>query len=141
MVSSMTPLQEVEPARVHHGPRFTDQPRVGIALGCGLAATLVVALMCSCGQPLTGPGTPTTIHEQPGKFDTIEFPEAMSADGRTIVFRRVVASSYGPPGLYVVRLDGGQPRYLMRADYFWPSSCRFSPDGRHLWGWRASRWS
>lgn len=134
MVTSLTPLQEAEHTRVHHGPRSPDRPRAVVRLGYGMVATLLIALMCSCGHRVTGLGTPATPPEKPGKYDTIDFPEAMSVDGRTIAFRRVVESSYGPPGLYVVRLTGGQPRYLMPADYFWPSSCRFSPDGRQLVG-------
>ncbi len=69
---------------------------------------------------------------KPNKYQTIDFPEALSPDGKSVVFRRVVESVYGPPGLYLIRLSGGQPKYLMPANYFWPSSCRFSPDGRQL---------
>ena len=61
-----------------------------------------------------------------------DFPEAWSHDGRLIAFRRVYASNYGPPGIYLISPAGGQPRWLCAATLFWPARLRFAPDDRTL---------
>jgi WD40 repeat protein len=92
---------------------------------------LLLALVCSCGRSPTDPRTTAEPLTLP-KYDTIDRPEALSPDGRMVVFRRLLESPYGPPGLYLIRLGGGPPQCLAQASYSWPTRCRFSPNGRYV---------
>ena len=52
---------------------------------------------------------------------------------QTIAFRRVLPSSYGPSGVYVISRLGGQPRFVYGpANIFAPAEGSFSPDGGRL---------
>lgn len=57
---------------------------------------------------------------------------AWSPDGRMIAFHRRYASSYGPPGLYIISRHGGAPRHLLTGNFFFPREVGFSPDGNRL---------
>jgi len=62
----------------------------------------------------------------------MDTPEIWASDGRWILFRRLLTTADGPPGLYAVHVNGGPPRYVARAGFFWPREFRFSPDSRTI---------
>ena len=62
----------------------------------------------------------------------LDFSMAWSHNLKWVVNRRVVGSSDGPPGVYLVSPLGGTPRWLMPASFFWPANMRFSPDAAPL---------
>jgi hypothetical protein len=58
--------------------------------------------------------------------------QGWSHDERTVAFHRGVASSYGPPGIYLVASSGGPSRFVRPGDLFWPEYLSFSNDDRTL---------
>jgi len=85
--------------------------------------------LCGCAPKPTAPAVTPPVQRLPYSSD---YPFAWAPDGRTIAFRRIIRSSAGPPGIYVVQLGDHHPRYLFPANLLWPMNGSFSSDGRRL---------
>lgn len=94
---------------------------------CTVLSLLTAVTITACNKHPTAP-LPST---PPSTYSADASP-AWSPDGALIAFHRCVASSIGPPGVYVVPAWGGRPRYVAPGDGFWPTRLRFSPDGTRL---------
>lgn len=111
-------------ARVH----YLARPRVALLLR--VIATALLAIAASgCAKDPVRP-LPEPMKAGPAVIDV---PLAWSRDGQWIAFRRVVRSSYGPPGMYVVHRTGSIVRLVYStANIFFPREATFSPDGRFI---------
>jgi hypothetical protein len=104
-----------------------------------LLGVTCLAWLCSCSAKPTQPRVqvvpePRPPSTSPYRYLPADWPEAWSHDGRTIAFRRVVVSRDGPPGIYLISAEGGSPRFLTPASFFFPRHLAFSPDDRLLVG-------
>jgi hypothetical protein len=97
-----------------------------------VVATLIVCAGCDKTPTQPTAGTPYPPSTSPYKRFGCDRALDWSLDGRFILFRRVVPSQDGPPGLYIVDVRGGTPRFLTPADYFFPGGVKLSPDGRWI---------
>jgi len=94
-------------------------------MNCAYSALVgLVALSLSCSPKATAP----TVALQPPARRQIDWPVAWTPDGGGFLFRRLVASKYGPPGLYLLGFGDSEPRYVMPATLLWPKTASFSPD-------------
>lgn len=87
-------------------------------------AVLACHLVGCSTNPAQPRQTDSTI---PYTFAVDQWP-TFSNDGKTIAYHRVLASTDGPPGVYVVSVAGGRPRLVAESDRAWPRHLRFSPD-------------
>lgn len=92
---------------------------VWLVLATSIFAILLVGA-CDSNLPLAPVPYTFYLDDSPG----------WSSDGEWIVFHRRIASSFGPPGLYLLRRSGGTPRFLLPGNWAWPSAPRFAPDGK-----------
>jgi dipeptidyl aminopeptidase/acylaminoacyl peptidase len=99
-----------------------------------LSASITIALVsCSSHHPSKPQDSDLLVSS---KFDVDQWP-TWSHDGRTIAFHRVLASTDGPAGVYVISATGGKPRLVVQSGLFWPRQLAFSPDDAKLvcdWG-------
>jgi dipeptidyl aminopeptidase/acylaminoacyl peptidase len=91
------------------------------------AMVLSTCLLAGCAIDLTEPA----FSDYPSVLRADVAP-TWSRDNRYIAYRRVIYSQDGPPGIYIVSRQGGKPRLLTPASFYYPGEMRFSPDGRHL---------
>lgn len=93
------------------------------------AATLGILTLAGCGSD-----TPTSsifpIVVPPNYYRIDEYPSWGPGDS-LVAFHRIVESSLGPPGLYVMQL-GGASRHVAAGDGLWPMDVAFSPSGDHI---------
>jgi hypothetical protein len=110
-------------ARTQFAPLRTAHALVAIV------AVLVALTLPGCAKDPVRPANP--VYFGPRSFDA---PRAWSRDGQWIAFSRLIPSSYGPPGIYVVHRTGAIVRCVYHGpiDVFFPSEVSFSPDGRFL---------
>ena len=105
---------------------------------CLTSILAIWAAIAGCSHPArpqreeagTSPVYPPST--SPYRYRTADWPEAWSADGTRIAFRRVLPSRDGPPGIYVVDVRTRSLQYVMPASFFFPSDVDFSPDGQLL---------
>lgn len=90
-----------------------------------LVSLALLSLAFGCARTPTKP-------EPLATTAAIDYQPVWSLDGSTIAFVRRAFSSAGPPGVYVVPSQGGEPRYVAPADIFWPRSLSISPDGKQI---------
>lgn len=96
-------------------------------------ALLLCASSCNPTQPVKvvpGPG-PATWPFPAGSYVVDEAPTWAPA-GDSLYFRRIVPSSWGPPGLYVTGAAGGTARLLAPLQCAFALGLHLSPDGRML---------
>lgn len=97
--------------------------RVGL-----FVSALSLTLLACAREPLR----PDPRYAHLGMKVIVDDSPAWSPDGRFIAYHRAFRSSDGPPGVYLIRRDGGPSRFITQGDFFGPRHLRFSPDGRHL---------
>jgi hypothetical protein len=90
---------------------------------------VLTILLCACAKDPVRPSWDPS----GGGTGRADVELAWSRDGQWIAFRRMVPSSYGPPGMYVVDRTGSKVRYVYGpADLFFPSQASFSPNARYI---------
>src|SRR5882724_1925112 len=94
------------------------------------AVLLLVAGLVSagCAPRSTAPPVPTAGRS----VRTADTPLASSPDHRTIAYSRLIASSDGPPGTYLLDTSTGHAQWVAPANSLWPKRGRFSSDGHFL---------
>jgi hypothetical protein len=85
----------------------------------------------ACTRLPTGPDPHLVI--QPGLVD---IAMDWSHDGRSVLFIRPYASNYGPPGVYLINVNGGQPRLITANAVNQLGFLHLSPDGSRIVGTR-----
>ena len=93
-----------------------------------LVAGLLFSLLTSCSPTATTPQYTVTI------IDPVDQTPSWSPADSMIAFRRSVASSYGPAGVYVISSSGHGLRLVAPDSLGILGSPHFSPDGSHLVG-------
>lgn len=114
----------------------TNEALARVGLPPTVLGFTVLFLSCAavggCGrapaEPDPNPRDPSTLKP------FVDDSPTWSYDGQWIAFHRAFVSSYGPPGIYVVRKLGGEPRLVTPGDFSGPRYLRFSPDGQWLVG-------
>jgi dipeptidyl aminopeptidase/acylaminoacyl peptidase len=91
---------------------------------------LLSALGVGCSDNPISP-IPPGAPEAPPLVGVIDVYPAWSPDGQTIAYYRVAESSNGPPGIYMIRPDGGEGRLLLESTAFL-SDLRYSPSGSRI---------
>lgn len=90
---------------------------------------LAIPIACSEELPLTPPPPPSLVG--------VDAYPTWSPDGLSIAYRRLVFSSQGPPGIYLINRDGTGNRLVLNETPFYNGfvllqEIRFSPDGRQI---------
>jgi Tol biopolymer transport system component len=107
-------------------PRSVSRERLASSLAHACALAMVVG---SCSAPTD----PHIVVPRIDSYIVVDDSPAWSPAGDSIVYRRWLTSSDGPPGIYIIGADGGPARLIVKASSVWPNGgLRFSPDGSTL---------
>lgn len=100
----------------------------GLGSQAAFASLLLLGSLCGCAPHASQPLAPTTSRS----VRSVDFPLAWTPDGRTIAYSRVLPSSDGPPGVYLLDLESRQRRWTAPANILTPKRGRFTSDGMWL---------